>query len=270
MKAPETVLLLDAPRAGVGTRPRERVPAPPAKPKGAWRYGNETKPRYIPWLAMLVSGTLHLLFFYGVAPEAPPPVVAVAEDNYIELIEMPDLKELEEPEPEEFSEGGEAPDQDAVSYVPMLADLPASVTVDSFVQKLDLSMLNVKPDFSTAKVVTIPPGARRAGPAVGEGLKNVFNLAELDRIPEPVFQPAPVFPTHLRREIAHARVDVEFVVDANGRVVDPRVVYASISGFEDAAIHGVKRWQFRPGMKGGKRVNTRMRVPIVFRVVDNE
>jgi protein TonB len=219
---------------------------------------------------MLISGGLHGALFYGMGPEEPAPIAVVAEENYIELMEMPNLKDLEEPEPEEFSDGGEAPDQEAVSYVPMLADLPSSVTVDSFVQKLDLSMLNVKPDFSTAKVVTIPPGARRAGPAAGEGLKNVFNLADLDRIPEPVLQPAPVFPSHLRREIAQARVDVEFIVNTSGKVVDARVVYATVSGFEDAAIHGVKRWQFRPGMKGGKRVNTRMRVPIVFRVVDAE
>jgi protein TonB len=219
---------------------------------------------------LLASAGLHLLFFYGIGPEEPEPIAVVAEDNYIELMEMPDLKELEEPDPEEYADGAEAPDQEAVSYVPMLADLPASVTVDSFVQKLDLSMLNVKPDFSAAKVVTIPPGARRAGPVAGEGLKNVFNLADLDRVPEPVFQPAPVFPPHLRREIAQARVDVEFIVNSSGKVLDPRIVYATVSGFEDAAINGVKRWQFRAGMKGGKRVNTRMRVPIVFRVVDAE
>lgn len=270
MKAQETVFLLDAPRAGVGNRPRARVRARPAARSGAWRYGDEERRRYLPWLAMLVSGGLHLLVFLGIAPSEEAPVAVAAEDYAIELIEMPNLKDLEEPEPEEFSDSGKAPDDEAVSYVPMLADLPSSVTVDSFVQKLDLSMLNVKPDFSTAKVVTIPPGARRAGPAAGEGLKNVFNLAELDRIPEPVFQPAPVFPPHLRREVAQARVDVEFVVDSSGKVVDPRVVYATVSGFEDAAIHGVKRWQFRPGMKGGKRVHTRMRVPIVFRVVDTE
>lgn len=219
---------------------------------------------------MLASLGVHLLFLFGIGSEEAAPVAVVAEDTYIELMAMPDLKELEEPEPDEYADTGEAPDQEAVSYVPMLADLPASVTVDSFVQKLDLSMLNVKPDFSAAKVVTIPPGARRAGPAAGEGLANVFNLADLDRIPEAVFQPAPVFPPHLRREIAQARVDVEFVVNSSGKVIDPRVVYATVSGFEDSAINGVKRWQFRAGMKGGKRVNTRMRVPIVFRVVDAE
>jgi len=32
----------------------------------------------------------------------------------------------------------------------------------------------------------------------------------------------------------------------------------------------VSRWQFRPGMKAGKKVNTRMRVPLIFRVIEND
>ena len=48
-----------------------------------------------------------------------------------------------------------------------------------------------------------------------------------------------------------------------------RVVEASYPGFEDAAIMGVMRWQFRPGMKGGKRVSTRMLVPLIFRIVED-
>lgn len=218
---------------------------------------------------MVVSGGLHALFFLGVGPEEAAPVAVIAQDNYIEIMEMPKLEDLKDPEPEEYGDAGEEVETDAVSYVPMLADLPASVTVDSFVQALDLSSLEVKPDFSNAQITTIPTGVRRGGgPVAGEGLKNVFNLAELDRIPEPVFQPSPIFPAHLRREISHARVDVEFVVNATGKVVDARAVHATISGFEEAAISAVNRWQFRPGMKGGKRVNTRMRVPILFRVVD--
>lgn len=217
---------------------------------------------------MVVSGGLHALFFLGVGPDEEEPVAIVAQDNYIELIEMPKLEELEDPEPEEYGDAGEEVENEAVAYVPMLADLPASVKVDSFVQALDLSSLEAKPDFSNAQITTIPTGVRRGGPLAGEGLKNVFSLAELDRIPEPVFQPSPIFPAHLRREISQARVDVEFVVSATGKVVDARVVHATISGFEEAAISAVNRWQFRPGMKGGKRVNTRMRVPILFRVVD--
>jgi hypothetical protein len=47
-------------------------------------------------------------------------------------------------------------------------------------------------------------------------------------------------------------------------------VSATFPGFESASVAGVSRWQFRPGMKAGKKVNTRMRVPLIFRVIDDE
>jgi len=36
-----------------------------------------------------------------------------------------------------------------------------------------------------------------------------------------------------------------------------------------AAYDGVRQWRFRPGMKGGRKVNVRMQVPIVFRIVED-
>jgi hypothetical protein len=30
----------------------------------------------------------------------------------------------------------------------------------------------------------------------------------------------------------------------------------------------VSRWKFRAGIKAGRKVNTRMRVPIVFKILD--
>ncbi len=270
MKAPETVLPLEATRAGVTTRPRMGVSLSPTLPLGSWRYDMGEKRRRIPWLALLLSGGMHTFLLLGISPTEEVLPVVVAENNFIELIAMPKLDDLKELEPEEFNDSGEVVEEEAVSYVPMLADLPSTVKVDSFVQALDLSSLEVKPDLANAKIATIPTGVRRGGPGVGDGLKNVFSLAELDRIPEPVFQPSPVFPAHLRSEISQARVEVEFVVNASGKVVEARVVHASVSGFEDAAVSAVSRWQFRPGMKGGRRVHTRMLVPIMFRVVEKE
>ena len=39
---------------------------------------------------------------------------------------------------------------------------------------------------------------------------------------------------------------------------------------EEAAVTGVGRWKFRPGQKNGRPVNTRMRVPILFRLANTE
>jgi len=49
-------------------------------------------------------------------------------------------------------------------------------------------------------------------------------------------------------------------------VLNPIVVESSYNGFEDAALSGVARWRFRAGMRGGRRVNTRMSVPIIKKI----
>ena len=54
----------------------------------------------------------------------------------------------------------------------------------------------------------------------------------------------------------------------NGRVLEPVVTESTNYGFNDAALAGVSRWKFRAGMKSGRKVNTRMRVPIVFKLLD--
>jgi len=32
----------------------------------------------------------------------------------------------------------------------------------------------------------------------------------------------------------------------------------------------IQKWKFRPGKKGGKAVNTRMSVPLIFNLKDND
>jgi TonB family protein len=182
------------------------------------------------------------------------------------IIEMPHLEDLEDPEVVDAT--GEVREEvEAASYVPMLADVPTAAVDAAFVQEIDFSSLAPRPEFDAAKVVTIPRGPRSGG-VRPDTMKDIFNLKDLDRIPEPFFQPPPVFPRQLKQEVSKATVTVEFIVDPTGKVVYAKVVDATYPGFEDAAIVGVMRWQFRPGMKGGKRVSTRMIVPLIFRVVD--
>ncbi len=59
-------------------------------------------------------------------------------------------------------------------------------------------------------------------------------------------------------------VTLIFVVDASGKVVDPRVESSSNSAFDNPALSAVKKWKFEPGLRAGKRVATKMRVPIRF------
>ena len=107
-------------------------------------------------------------------------------------------------------------------------------------------------------------------PASGEprGLVHKIESHNLDRVPGPVLQPAPLYPGSMRREGIGGTVRVEFVVDVDGRVANTQVVETTHTAFNDAAVSAVSKWKFRPGMKNGRKVNTRMCVPIVFTLAE--
>jgi periplasmic protein TonB len=214
--------------------------------------------------AALISAVVHagLMFGFGRAKKnparKPEPVIALT-------LHFPEVKELEDLDP--VPADGAAPTQDLSVPVPMQADLPQVPRPSDFVQQIDFASLIERPDFSNAKILTIPENIRR-GTKIAENLGNIFNLADLDREPVPILQPAPLMPAPLRREGIVGTVRVQFIVDTEGRVLNAYVVESTEHRFDDAAIAGVSKWKFRPGMKAGRKVNTRMAVPIVFNIVD--
>jgi len=257
---------LPLPRAEgvVGKHPLPR--AHDADTPGSWHYQRISTPR-IPYIPLLVAAGLHgmLLFAFNTPPK--PKAVAV-EDEFVPVIMvMPKIEELEE-ELELVEEMGDREEVEAADYVPMLADLPSVSLDSSFVQKLDFSSLQPRPDLETAKVVTIPVGPRTGRAGVQGDVSNLFDLKDLDTPPTPIFQPAPIFPHALKREVTRATVVVDFIVDTSGKVIRPVIYDSTHRGFDDAALNGVSRWQFRAGIKGGRRVNTRMRVPLIFTVTE--
>lgn len=74
----------------------------------------------------------------------------------------------------------------------------------------------------------------------------------------------PSFPLTLRFTKTEGQALVSFVVDKTGRVQMPRSLRADHPAFGEAAVKAVSQWLFEPALKGGRLVNTRMRVPIKF------
>ena len=97
-----------------------------------------------------------------------------------------------------------------------------------------------------------------------EKLESAFSLAEIDQKPRPVFQAAPVYPSEMRGKKVEGVVSVLFIVDAAGKVTNPRVEKSSHTAFDKPAMEAVKKWKFEPAIKGGQRVACKMRVPIRF------
>ncbi|MES1166930.1 MAG: TonB family protein, partial [Pseudomonadota bacterium] len=222
------------------------------------------KPARIPWVAAFVSAALHaFLLWGGGARPAYRPVVVVKDEPIVQLV-MPTLDEDKEPPVEELES-----QVDPGVQVPQLPYAPTLVDVtNSFVQPLDMRAA-LQNNFDASKLTTIPLKIAPAGSRPG-GLKDLFNLSQLDHVPEAIVQPAPEFPYNLKNEIDHAEVVVEFIVDTHGETRDIRVLSSTHAGFERASIEGVTKWRFRPGLKTGRKVNTRMMVPIRFLVQTTE
>lgn len=245
-------------------RPAALRPVEVPKP-GSWRYRAGSGSRVTLTTALVVSAGVHALLLLGLGHRSAKVVAPPAERVFAVSLAMPNLKELEEPET--VSNDDQAQPVDLSIPVPMQADVPQLVRPNDFVQQLNFASMLEQPDFSSLKVSVIPDHFR-SGARLAEKIGKIFDLADLDRTPEPVLQQAPRFPVSMRREGLSGTVMVEFIVDTEGKVLDPYVVDSNHSGFNEAAIVGVSKWKFRAGMRGGRKVNTRMRVPIVFRVED--
>jgi protein TonB len=245
------------------SNPRPASPSPTNPiPAGAWRYACQRRSRAAFLTAVALSGVLHAGLFLGIGIKQQPAPQPVTRPVLEISLVIPEVKELE-PEPETFSNEMSNTSPELSIAVPMQADLPQLPRPSDFIQKIDFSSLLERPDLSEAKIMSIPDTARR-GTRIVENIGSIFNLADLDRAPEPVFQPAPAYPNMMKRDTYSATVVVEFVVTAEGRVTNAFASDSTHPGFNDAATTGVMKWKFRPGQKAGRKVNTRMRVPIVF------
>lgn len=230
---------------------------------GNWRYSSTPRRRWSYTAGLLLSVGLHTAIFFGVGTETAPTRVAPKAEGQVIAIEMPPLPQ-DEPEPQ-IAELSDTPPTETVA-VPQLMDVPSIVALSDFQQLVDLRP-QTDIDPNALRQLAVPVNHGRGG-AAGANIGNVFSLSDLDRLPQAVAQPAPQFPPNLRDDLTEGQVVVGFIVDAEGIVRDPRVISSTANEFERSAINGVLRWKFRPGMKGGKKVATRMEVPLKFLITD--
>ena len=74
------------------------------------------------------------------------------------------------------------------------------------------------------------------------------------------------YPPRARGEQVEADVPVEIVLDAQGRVIDAKLVKRAGYGFDESALDAVRRYRFSPAQKNGQSVRVRMRWVVQFRL----
>jgi len=223
--------------------------------------------------AILLFGGL-LLFRNG------PAKVPEREAELIE-VETPDEKkapEKEKPAPEEETKEAEAEEslQAAQEKAPDMQEVarlegPASAPALAALSLSDLESV-LGPDAggggSLQEAISLSSGGRIGGTgdpaAASEQGPASFALSELDQRPQALQQVLPRYPSELRRRKVQGTVEVVFLVDTDGRVMEPKVDKTTNEAFNQPALEAVRQWKFEAGTKEGKKVRFKMRVPITF------
>jgi protein TonB len=94
----------------------------------------------------------------------------------------------------------------------------------------------------------------------------IFDLAEVDRVPEAIRTVPPQYPPRLQAERVAGTVIVEFIVDENGAVLQPKLRRgAPQPDFNRAALAALQQYRFSPGIKDGQPVRVRMMQEFEFK-----
>lgn len=211
-------------------------------------------------IGLIFSVGVHLLALNPFAGKHPPPKRETVVEEKVVQMEMPPLPEEEEDKVEELNE---EPVENVLAP-PSLVDLPTVVPVNAFTQPLQPPP---PPGMTAAKgainIPVNPPGAN-----FGRGIKDLFDINNLDQKPVGRVQNPPQYPYEMSRAGISGEVVVEFIINANGDVVDTRVIRSSHREFEVPAMQAVQKWKFKPGRKSGKNVSTRVSQLIEFNLED--
>jgi protein TonB len=107
-------------------------------------------------------------------------------------------------------------------------------------------------------------GASGVGGGPGGDFEAILSVADLDQRPRAVFQSPPSYPAELRRRRVQGTVQIVFLVDTAGKVLDPKVERSSDPAFEKPALDAVRQWRFEAGTRNGHPVTFKLRIPITF------
>ena len=78
------------------------------------------------------------------------------------------------------------------------------------------------------------------------------------------------YPEEAKRIGIEGRVTVQFIVNENGDVLNPKVIRGIGGGCDEEALRVVRDAKFEPGIQRGKKVRTQLSMPILFKLRNSE
>lgn len=110
-----------------------------------------------------------------------------------------------------------------------------------------------------------PPPTRLNNPVDQEVFIVVENMPELVG-GQAGLQSKVEYPDVAKRNGIEGRVTVQFIVDKNGDVKNPKVIRGIGGGCDEEALRVVSQAKFKPGIQRGQNVEVEMSLPILFKL----
>ena len=82
----------------------------------------------------------------------------------------------------------------------------------------------------------------------------------LNKPPVPLKLTAPKFPRRAQVRGIEGKVLVEYDVDVEGRVINPKVIWSEHEVFDSSALKSVSSWVFKPALENGKPILSKGRI----------
>ena len=190
-------------------------------------------------------------------PPPPPPPPLPKGTGLIEKAE-PSKPVTPEPDPDKLTAQIETPKEEPLKPEPRedASEQVGSETGSDFGDAAGME------GGQEGGVVGGVPGGVLGGTIGGTGDGPVDDY---DQAPRVIKITRPQYPQEAFVKKIEGTVELEILIDANGRVVRARVL-KSIPLLDNAAIETVKQWIFQPAVKGGRPVATVAMAPVTFRI----
>ena len=169
----------------------------------------------------------------------------VEEQEIVEMEEIIQTKQIEKPPP------------------PPRPPVPVEVPNDEIIED---EILDLDAELDLDAPIDLPPPPP---PAEEEDEDEVFIIVE--RMPElkgglAGLQKNITYPKMAQKAGIEGRVYVQFIVDENGNVQNPRVTRGIGAGCDEVALNAVRKAKFTPGFQRGKPVRVQYSLPVIFKL----
>jgi len=174
------------------------------------------------------------------SPPSPPPISFQEEVIFEEVIQT---KQIETPPPP--------------PRPPVPVEVPNDEIIEDEILELDLEF-----DLGDELLLPPPPPPKDDEPEFFVVVEQMPQLqGGIGQLQQKVN-----YPEMARRAGIEGRVTIQFIVNEQGRVENPRVVRGIGGGCDEEALRVVSQARFVPGLQRGRPVKVQFSLPIVFRL----